>query len=72
MFWLCYTMDDLEAVEKFAQEAPAKDGTFKILRHPNYGLLFTELYQTIRQGVPTSGIIFPSASRLSSPPMPRG
>jgi hypothetical protein len=71
VFWLCYTMDDLEAVKKFSREAQAKPGTFRILRHPDYGLLFTELYQTIRQGIPTSGIIYPAASRLSIPPMPR-
>ncbi len=71
VFWLCYTPRDLVEVKKFAQESALEPETFQILRHPDYGLLFTELYQTIRRGIPTSGIIYPFASRLSMPPMPR-
>ncbi len=71
VFWLCYTPKDLVEVTKFAQELALEPDTFQILRHPDYGLLFTELYQTIRRGIPTSGIIYPFASRLSMPPMPR-
>ncbi len=74
VFWLCYTKEDLAAVQDFEREIErVRHGVrrFEILRHPDYGLLFAELYQTIRRGIPTSGIIFPSAARLSIPPIPR-
>ncbi len=43
----------------------------RILRYSHLGLLFLQLYQALRHGLPVSGIIFPSVARLAVPPMPR-
>lgn len=71
VYWLCHTITDVQNVIAFTNEArPDKPSTqSRILRHTNLGLLFLQLFQTIRGSVPTSGIIFPSASRLALPPI---
>jgi hypothetical protein len=53
---------------------PSTEGGFwarsRIFRHPHLDLLFLQLYQTMRRGLPVSGIVFPSVSRLALPPLP--
>ncbi len=80
VFWLCHTERDVHNVQTFAKEfqEQSRDDRFiskdwdgaHILRYPYLGLFFLQLYQTIRRGIPTTGIIFPSASRAAVPPLP--
>lgn len=80
VYWLCYSRNDVETVQAFTREFkenhpndsrfndPQWEGS-RVLRYSQTGLLLLQLYQTIRCGIPTTGIIFPSASRLAIPPM---
>ncbi len=74
VYWLCHTQQDVRTVQAFTSEYRIRSrkmdsdwqGSY-ILRHTHLGLFFLQLYQTIRRGVPTTGIIFPSVSRLAIP-----
>lgn len=78
VYWLCHSKRDVEHVRNVTHEfhetnkknIPNWQGS-RILRFPYLGLLFLQLWQTLRHGLPTNGIIFPSASRLAEPPLPR-
>lgn len=78
VYWLCHTEDDVNRVIAFSNEvfqgieSVGEENVktrSRILRHTNLGLLFLQLFQTIRRSVPTTGIIFPTASRLAIPPV---
>lgn len=76
VFWLCYRNEDVDQVKTFAEEVlkplpraiESNQEQCQILRHTDYGLLFLEMFQVITRSLPTSGIIFPSVSRLPIPP----
>jgi hypothetical protein len=76
VFWLCYSEQDVRRIQEFTAEVQAKsdkgedwEGSI-ILRYTDAGLLLLQLYQTIRRNLPPSGGLFPSASRVSAPPLP--
>lgn len=77
VIWLCHAPKDVEAVQALTRDFkrnhkendPHWEGS-RILRHEHLGLLFLQLYQSIRRGLPTTGMIFPSVSRLAVPPLP--
>ncbi len=78
VYWICYTPKDVERVISFTTDVfkhlglnhrTAAPKRSRILRHTNLGLLFLQLFQTIRCSVPTTGILFPTASRLAIPPI---
>jgi len=76
VFWICHTPQDVKRVEELTENYKRSEvasgepwlGSI-IVRHSNPGLLFTEIYQSIRHTIPPSGIAFPSTSRLSIPPL---
>ena len=82
VFWLCHTEKDVKSVSYFTRYFIEKTrssndkGGFsqdwrgsRVLRYQYLGLLFLQLFQSIRRGLPNSGMIFPSISRLTVPPM---
>jgi hypothetical protein len=78
VFWLCHTKQDVDNVSAFTASFrppdPVPDPTpvrSIVLRSSDHGLLFLQLFQTLRRGLPASGVIFPSAARLTVPPFPR-
>lgn len=78
VFWLCYTKNDIEQIQKFTAEfykdqkkKSSTDGQYSIiLRQTDFGLFLLQLYQTIRKNLPPIGSLFPSVSRLTVPPLP--
>ncbi|HST24166.1 MAG TPA: SIR2 family protein [Blastocatellia bacterium] len=83
VFWLCYTKNDVDQIQKFTKEFCKKNGVDQhqkatsdedrhsiILRHSDFGFFLLQLYQTIRRNLPPLGSLFPSVSRLTLPPMP--
>ena len=80
VLWLCHTTADVAKVQTFTEEflvshhvshLPKDWKGSHILRYTHLGLFFLQLYQTIRRALPTSGIIFPTVSRLAVPPFSR-
>lgn len=82
VYWVCHSERSVKTVEEFVndfRESHAKDDRSRlsdwpgihVVHYPQTGLLLLQLYQTLRHGIPSTGIIFPSASRLSIPPLPR-
>jgi hypothetical protein len=78
VFWLCHTVRDVERVQSFTTDVATRQLSAKrpwnpmrsrILRHTHLGLLFLQLYETVRRSIPLTGVIFPSASRLAIPPI---
>ena len=77
VYWLCHTTKDVESVQNFTRDfaTRARDRSSsdlqrsRVLRFPQLGLLFLQMYQSIRRGLPYSGMIFPSVSRLALPTM---
>jgi hypothetical protein len=72
--WLCHTRRDVENVLAFTRDFGLKNGgeirseeRSRVLRYPHLGLLFLQMYQSIRRGLPYTGMIFPSVSRLAIP-----
>ncbi len=77
VFWLCHSSEDVEHVRRLthnyhttAKRGREWQGSY-ILRFPHIGLLFLHVFQAVRRGIPTNGVIFPAVSRLALPPMPR-
>lgn len=77
VIWVCHSVQDVKNVRSFTRDIQQRhrfDETWegsRVLRFPNLGLLFLQIFQTARRALPTSGILFPSVSRLALPPMPK-
>ena len=75
VFWICHSGRSVRAAVNLTQnfvQRENKPSTWTgshIIPFPDAGLLLLQLFQTIRRGVPTTGISFPSVSRLALPPM---
>jgi hypothetical protein len=76
VFWVCHSPTDVDRVRRLTakcQRLYQRDQGWLgslILRHTNPGLLFLHAFQFLRQTLPTAGLLFPLASRLSIPPLP--
>jgi hypothetical protein len=73
VFWVCYRPEEMQAVANLALEALAEGPhpvRCHVLRHTDLGLLFLDVFQVLAEGLPDSGIVFPSLSRLAIPPIP--
>lgn len=80
VFWICHTQQDVDSVAKFTYDVKRKyEHSFPttpwngkrscVLRHTHLGLLFLQVFQTLRHSIPIRGVVFPSTSRLSIPPL---
>ena len=79
VFWICYSDRDVENVRHFTAEFFDRNKVrlkltddwagSVVIRHTNPGLLFLRVFQAFRHTLPISGVVFPSATRLSIPPM---
>lgn len=78
VYWICYSEGEVKTVLQEFEDTTSKElhksgdsmARVRVLRHTNAGLLFLQLYQSIRKSLPSHGAIFPSTSRLSFPPLP--
>ncbi len=81
VYWICHSDEDVNTahiVTREFAEAQPKDQVkarttpySKILRHTDAGLLLLQLYQSLRNGLPSRSIPYPSTTRLSFPPSPQ-
>ena len=75
VFWLCHSQRDVERIQAFtrnfalAQGKPADWCGSCVLRYPDPGMFLLHLFQRIRRNLPAHTGLFPSVSRLSSPPL---
>jgi hypothetical protein len=74
IFWVCYSEREYTNIvgklgRKHTESASTSPRIF-IVRHTDTGLFLLHMYQAIRKSLPSSGAVFPSATRLSLPPLP--
>ncbi len=68
IYWLSYD----EPPPPFLKSLISRENSMPVverLAHPDHGLFFLQLYQTLDHTLPTSGVIFPGLWQLPAPPL---